>query len=546
MRWSSLISALKHHGKSYSLFGIFAAVLFFYASLTPSIIPRPLHLQVIVSSLSLVAGYFFAFLLGKLWNYLNLPLLSKRYDAISKRLLMVVSLLIILASLWFASSWQNSIRSVMGLPPLDTLRPFSILCYSFLLAILIVSMVRILRKISLLLASRLSRIIPVRYSRVLSALLIVVFIFLLVNNVLINSYISAVDSTYAAFDQFADDYTVQPSDPLKTGSFSSLIDWTTLARKGKNFTTRGPTSDDIAQFKGRDALEPIRVYVGLRSADSIEERAELALEELKRVGAFNRSVLVIVTPTGSGWIDPGAAQTVEYLHDGDTALVAVQYSYLPSSVTLFTNPDLAAETSRIVFRKIYAYWQALPSDSRPRLYVQGVSLGALGSESSAELYELVNDPINGAVWSGMPFPSKTHSLITHARNPGSPYYLPDFGDSSLVRFMGSGTNLGSARWGRMRIVYIQYPSDPVVFFSTDLLYKRPEWMDERGPGMTPQFRWYPVVTFLQVAADTHVALNAPPGFGHNYAPQDYVDAWVSITEPSVTDEEVQRLKDMFD
>ena len=34
------------------------------------------------------------------------------------------------------------------------------------------------------------------------------------------------------------------------------------------------------------AVEPVRVYVGLRSADTPEIRAKLALEELKRVGGF--------------------------------------------------------------------------------------------------------------------------------------------------------------------------------------------------------------------------------------------------------------------
>jgi uncharacterized membrane protein len=47
------------------------------------------------------------------------------------------------------------------------------------------------------------------------------------------------------------------------------------------------------------------------------------------VGGFERSVLVVATPTGSGWLDNGAVDTLEYLHGGDTAIVATQYSYLP-------------------------------------------------------------------------------------------------------------------------------------------------------------------------------------------------------------------------
>lgn len=81
-------------------------------------------------------------------------------------------------------------------------------------------------------------------------------------------------------------------------------------------------------------MEPIRTYVGLQGAETPEERARLALAELKRAGGFDRSVVVIVTPTGTGWIDPAALTALEYLHHGDVASVAVQYSYLNSPLSL--------------------------------------------------------------------------------------------------------------------------------------------------------------------------------------------------------------------
>jgi uncharacterized membrane protein len=70
------------------------------------------------------------------------------------------------------------------------------------------------------------------------------------------------------------------------------------------------------------AGEPIRVYVGLRSAESLEGRTKLALDELSRVGGFDRSVLVVITPTGSGWVDPAAVDSIEYLRHGDVAVTA--------------------------------------------------------------------------------------------------------------------------------------------------------------------------------------------------------------------------------
>ena len=49
------------------------------------------------------------------------------------------------------------------------------------------------------------------------------------------------------------------------------------------------------------------------AADTAEERAQIALDELKRVGAFERSVLIVITPTGSGWVEDGPHVRLEKL-----------------------------------------------------------------------------------------------------------------------------------------------------------------------------------------------------------------------------------------
>ena len=55
-----------------------------------------------------------------------------------------------------------------------------------------------------------------------------------------------------------------------------------------------------------------------------------------------RKILIVALPTGTGWLDPGAVDTVEYMHGGDIATIAVQYSYLQSPLALIleTNSGL--------------------------------------------------------------------------------------------------------------------------------------------------------------------------------------------------------------
>jgi uncharacterized membrane protein len=166
-------------------------------------------------------------------------------------------------------------------------------------------------------------------------------------------------------------------------------------------------------------------------------RAKLALEELKRVGGFERSVLIVVTPTGTGWVDPAAIDSVEYLHDGAVASVALQYSYLASWLSLLVEPGYGADAARALFKEIYGYWTTLPKDSRPRLYLHGLSLGATNSEQSTDLIEVLADPFAGALWSGPPYSSRLWRSRTDRRNPDRP---PGFPGSATDRSCGSGTS----------------------------------------------------------------------------------------------------------
>ncbi len=87
----------------------------------------------------------------------------------------------------------------------------------------------------------------------------------------------------------------------------------------------------------------------------------------------------------------------------------------------------------------------------------------------------------------------------------------------------------------------------MTFFSPDLLFHRPAWLNgERGPDVSPYLEWYPIVTFLQVACDLPMATSVPSGYGHNIAPENYIDGWLAVTEPkSWTASDTVRLKELF-
>ena len=163
---------------------------------------------------------------------------------------------------------------------------------------------------------------------------------------------------------------------------------------------------------------------------------------------------------------------------------------------------------------------------------------------------MLGDPVNGAVWSGPPFRAARWAAFTENRNPGSPAWLPRFRDGSFVRFTNQNNALDKAdgAWGALRLVYVQYASDPVTFFSPYWFLRTPDWLvGERGPDVSPELEWFPVVTALQLAFDMIHANDVGRGYGHMYSASNYIDAWVEVSTPEGwSADEIVRLKQHLD
>jgi uncharacterized membrane protein len=520
---------------SFSYVGLALATLFFAASLTPSLLPRHYATQGLLSGFALATGYGVGVLFVWTWLYLEIPRPGERRQRTSKRITTAVVAVVAATFLWRAAVWQDSIRDLMEMEPVQTAYPLHVGGIAIVTAIVLVALARAIGQVFRWLDGQVKRVAPPRVSRLISGALVIVLVILIVNDVIARALLNASDAMFRGLDRVVDENIEQPTSDLASGGPESLVEWDTIGRWGKDFVAAGPTQEEIAELLGRAAEQPLRVYVGLNSRDDVDERAQLALDELIRVGGFERSVLVVATPTGTGWLDPGAVDTLEYLHAGDTAIVSMQYSYLPSWMTILVDPVRSVDMARELFDVVYAHWKTLPKDERPKLYLFGLSLGALGSAASADLFTVFEDPIHGGVWSGPPFPSAVWSRAVAAREPDSPMWLPRFRDGSMIRFTGRESSIDQAgsRWGPMRFVYIQHASDPMVFFSPNLAWRRPAWLDNpRGPDVSPHLGWLPIVTFLQLGFDLPMATTPPAGYGHNYAPSSYIDAWVAVTDPS--------------
>lgn len=535
--------------QSFSVLGVLFGLLLLCASLTPSLLPRVPEVQGVLSGVAFAVGYGIGKGVQFLWWLLEFRKMS---EAVTRVLIWVLTIALgLLTVITFSRStvWQNSIRQKMEMPDVESAYVWIVAGMAIAVALVLILIVRGILRLARLAIAVLMRLLPRRTAIGLGSIIAVVLIFSLVNSFVVQRALRVADTLFATLDRTVSDGVEAPTHSFASGGPNSLVNWDDIGTNGKDFLVDGPHQAEIAEFTGRGAMEPIRVYAGYSSGDTFEERAALAMQDLIKMGGFDRSVLIVATPTGTGWLDPAAIRPIAYLHGGDLAIVSTQYTYVPSWLSIIVEPDRSRLAARALFNKVFTYWTALPRESRPELYLFGLSLGALGSEASADLLTIFADPIDGALWSGPPFASTIWPQLVAGRNENSPAQLPEFRDGNLVRFMNQDkiATPAGAEWGPMRLLYLQYASDPMVFFSPNLALQRPDWLGaDRGSDVSEYFDWYPLVTFLQVGFDVPMATSTPSGYGHTYDALDYIEGWIEVTQPkNWTQADTDRLNILF-
>src|SRR4029453_14457475 len=351
-----------------------------------------------------------------------------------------------------------------------------------------------------------------RAANALGWVAVVVVTWLVVSGLLLNGLADLADRGFAVRNSATAEGVTQPTSPLRSGGPGSLVSWDSLGRQGRTITGTGPTAKEIAAFTGSAAKEPIRAYAGTASAADLEARAELAVADLERAGGFDRANLLVATTTGSGWLDSGATNSFEYLTGGDSATVAMQYSYLPSWISYLVDQKKAREAGRELFDAGYDRWSKLPAAQRPRLFVFGLSLGSFGGETAfSGEYDLRNRTA-GALFAGPPNFNTLYREFTDDRDPGTPEVEPVYKDGRTVRFTND-VDAGvppAVKWNGPRVLYLQHASDPIVWWSPRLIWDEPDWLGEpHGQDVLGAMVWIPLVTFWQVAAHLPLAPRGP-------------------------------------
>ena len=271
---------LSRFWQSFSTLGILLGTLFFAASLTPSLLPRTIVVQGGLSGLSFAAGYAIGVGAEWLWQYVELPRLRGGVWRVLKIIAAVVCAITAIRFLWKAAEWQNSIRLLMKMEPVATAGPLEVGLIALAAFAVFFAAGKLFQFTIRLIVSKLHRVMPRRLAHVLGIAAAIILFWSVINGVLFRFALHSADASFAKFDALIEAEREEPA-AGRTGSSTSLLNWDELGRAGREFIASGPTHDQLQTFLGSGAKEPIRVYVGLRSAENVRERARLALEELK-------------------------------------------------------------------------------------------------------------------------------------------------------------------------------------------------------------------------------------------------------------------------
>jgi uncharacterized membrane protein len=525
---------LLRHLPRYSWSGTVGALLFGYASFTPSLLPRGWLLQGLIEGITAATGYALAVFVA--WFIREVSGGRGPGTGVRRRAWQVLAVLgpvFGLVMLWLGHVWQGQIHRLVGLEPPPVQDSAWIVFVAVPTFAVLVGLGRAVRRLARWAIRLLGRVVPVRVARPVGVVLSVALLIFLFNGVLLRGVVGAANSAFSLRDHGTEQGAVRPTVPERSGSLASLISWDSLGLQGRNFVGQGPTPAQLAAFSGRPALEPVRAYAGLASAGSVDQRAALAVRDLERAGGFDRKVLVIVTTTGTGWVDPSASDALEYEFDGDTAMVAVQYSYLPSWISFLVDQSKARDAGRALFDHVYGVWAKLPADHRPELLVYGESLGSFGGEAAFTGLGSIQNQSDGVLWAGPPNFNTLWRGFVDGRAPSSPEWLPVYGSGHEVRFATRPSDLAtpSGPWATPRVAYLQNGSDPIVWWTPQLLFSPPAWLEgQNAPDVSQHMFWSPLVTFWQVTADMAFAVDVPQGHGHHYA-ADYVNGWAAVAQP---------------
>jgi uncharacterized membrane protein len=361
------------------------------------------------------------------------------------------------------------------------------------------------------------------------------------------AYNAGVGKLTKSNDKIEAGYATPPTVSEVSGSPDSVSTFEELGLQGRRYVIDVLTPEVIEETLGEPAkAHPIRTFIGFNTEPIYSTgRAELALEELDRTGAFDRSYLLLVSPTGTGWVDHTVVEAAELMTRGDIATCCIQYARSPSFLAV-QQVALGRAQFRLLLWGIRERLRERPPEKRPKVLVFGESLGAW-TASDVVMYQGIagfdHYGIDRALWFGLPWLAKwSRSGMIRQTSESVPE-----GTVGVFDRHEQLAALTPKQRDKMRAVILSHDNDPIALFGPDMAVRKPDWIGaEDKRGVADSIEWIPLVTFCQTAIDAANAMVTIPGdfqsFGHDYRADTARFVRDAYHLPATSDDQMERIE----
>jgi uncharacterized membrane protein len=344
-------------------------------------------------------------------------------------------------------------------------------------------------------------------------------------------------------------YSEPPASEFVSGGPESISPFFEVGLQGRRFLTDVVTPELIESTLGERAVaHPIRAFVGVNSEPLYPSgRSEMMLDELERLGAFDRKYLLLVCPTGTGWVDQTMIESAEILTRGDIATACIQYGRGPSFLEV-QKVHLGRTQFRGLLWGVRERLRGVPEEKRPKVLVFGESLGSWSS-SDVVMHQGIEGfdhyGIDRALWFGLVGLAKWSKT---GMRQGSSALVPPGTVEAFDNF-DEYEKLSAEARKKLRAVIVDHDNDPIAQMSFRWAVKRPPWLDgaKRGRNVPEGMQWVPLITFVQIMVDAMNAMRTVPGefksFGHDYRGDTAHFVHAAYQLADVTDDQMEAVVD---
>ena len=219
------------------LLGVLVAVVFFWESLNPTLLPRAWSVQALLCGALTAIGYgigaSLSVILGWVRGAMGLGALDTR---LGRRLGWSAWAIAVLVGAVVWANWQNAQRLLVDMPLIQRSDYIPVLVLGTILLVVFVTVGRLVGQAAVAMHRGIATVFPQWLAFATTLVFTASVLTIIGQDVVFQKLVDAANSAYSTVDDSTEPGIERPTTPLASGGPESLVPWDTLGFQGRTFT----------------------------------------------------------------------------------------------------------------------------------------------------------------------------------------------------------------------------------------------------------------------------------------------------------------------